>query len=401
MVKKLISLLILIGIILTPLSGNLKPQEAAALNLKSAIDWDRDGKISGTESALTTAGSFLAVSCSPIGRITGLDKITDKVADAIATAIKNAAKSIAGALGIPTSFGEVPGKLGEELAKSVSGNVPVDVENFKDEAGKKVTAIAEANKITADQTTKESTTSLCNEVNKLFNNLVKQILLEKIRTDILTWIEGGNFLDGKASKRPVIVNNWKEYLKTTADAAIGDLANEVGLGFLCSPIKFQIQVTLRKPPEFKDRVKCSLTQDILKNIENFYQDFRKGGWITYQESWQPENNMFGLALLSVEEAAKREDAAKTAAQNEAVAGGGFLSKKNCITVTLPGGKTTEDCTIRTPGSVVGSAVSETLVNSPLGSVLSQDELGGFVGDIIDALINKITREGINKLKAGF
>lgn len=236
-------------------------------------------------------------------------------------------------------------------------------------------------------------TSVCDSIKKALNQAIKQQILQALVNDVTDWIKRGY-------KGKVVVSDWRDLVANAGQAAVGDLAKEVGLGSLCSPFKFQIQITLATPPKFNTRATCTL-DDIVANIQSFYNDFRNGGWIAYQESWQPQNNVFGLALLAVDEAAKREDAAKTAAQNENIAGGGFLSQKNCVTVTLPSGQTTEKCTITSPGSFIGNAAAESLVKTPLGSVIGADELGGYLSIIIDTALNELIKGQINKLRQGF
>ncbi len=234
--------------------------------------------------------------------------------------------------------------------------------------------------------------SLCDSMKRALNNAIKNELLGKLQNDILDWIERGG-------TGPVIVNNWGEFLNTAADDALGGVVQDLGGNFLCSPIKLQVQLTLQRPQRFQRQVTCTLS-GIVNNIQDFYGDFKKGDWLAYQTQWQPQNNYYGATLIALDEAAKREYEAKIAAQNEGLAGGGYLSKKDCVTVTLPGGGTAENCQISSPGSLVGNAAAEVLVKSPIGAVLSQEELAGFLDTIINAAVNKIISSSIDNLKAG-
>lgn len=211
--------------------------------------------------------------------------------------------------------------------------------------------------------------------------ILKKTLLDRLVDRIIDWINGGNV-------KAKIVGDWKEFLKQAGKDAVGELAQEVGAGFLCSPFNLQVRITLQEPQRFTQRVTCTL-DSIVRNIQDFYGDFRKGDWLAYQTQWQPQNNYYGATLIALDEADKREDAAVTAAQNEAVAGGGFLSSKEC--------DAQGHCKIITPGKLVGDTVSEILVKTPISTILSAQDIDAYATAIANAAINRLVKTGVDKL----
>lgn len=236
-------------------------------------------------------------------------------------------------------------------------------------------------------------TSVCDSIKKALGQAFKQQILQALVNDITSWIKRGY-------KGKVIVTDWKDLVNNAGQAAVGEFAQSIGAGFLCSPFNFQIQFLLTQHPDFDTKARCTL-DDIVGNINNFYTDFRSGGWIAYQESWAPQNNFYGATLAAIREADRVHDEAADAAKSEGIANQGFLSQKNCVTVTLPGGGTKEQCTTTSPGSFIGNAAAETLVKTPIGAVIGADELGGYLKVIIDTALNELIKKQVDDIKQGF
>ncbi|MDP3999438.1 MAG: hypothetical protein Q8P76_02495 [bacterium] len=236
-------------------------------------------------------------------------------------------------------------------------------------------------------------TSVCDSIKKALNQAFKQQILQALVNDITAWIKRGY-------KGKVIVTDWRELVSNAGQAAVGEFAQSIGAGFLCSPFNFQIQFLLTEHPDFDTKARCTL-DDIVGNIDNFYTDFRQGGWIAYQTSWAPQNNFYGATLLAIREANRVHDEAADAAKNEGIANQGFLSQKNCVTVALPGGGTKEQCTTTNPGSLIGNAAAEVLVKTPIGAVIGADELGGYLKVIIDTALNELIKKQVDDVKQGF
>ena len=218
------------------------------------------------------------------------------------------------------------------------------------------------------------------DVLKVAVSSLKRRLLSMVTDQIVNWVEGGG--------KPLFVTDWKGFLSDAANIAAGDFAIELGLEDLCSPFGLQVRLSILNPPRFTDYVSCTL-DDIVGNIENFYEDFRNGGWFAYSEMWLPQNNYYGAVFMAMNERDVRIAEEAQASILEAVSGNGFLGTRKCD----PSGRF---CTITTPGAQVGALVAKA-VGSDIDYLIEADDLAVYVGAIADALINRLVRSGAEGL----
>ncbi len=209
---------------------------------------------------------------------------------------------------------------------------------------------------------------------------LKRRMLNIVVDQIIGWIEGEG--------QPKFVTDWKSFISDAANIAVGDVAYELGLGFLCNPFSLNVQLTLLKPPRFNDFIACTL-DDIVGNIQNFYDDFRNGGWLSYAELWQPRNNYYGSVLMAMQERDRRIANETEASVFEALSGGGFLGTRRCDS-------TGRFCSITTPGSQIG-ALAAKAIGSDIDYLINANDLAVYVGAIADALINRLIRSGAEGL----
>lgn len=169
--------------------------------------------------------------------------------------------------------------------------------------------------------TKQGTNSTLSESQKCLRDTVVKILGDYIVDQTITWIQGGG--------KPKFVQNWNSFFKDAVNAGVGEVIKESGAAFLCEPFKFQVKISLYPVQRFKQKIDCTLDK-VVGNINNFMNDFTQGSWVGYGSLWAPNNNYFGQILLTYDESSQRASAKKEAAQNEALAGGGFLSVQKCV-----------------------------------------------------------------------
>ena len=205
---------------------------------------------------------------------------------------------------------------------------------------------------------------------------LKRQLLDVVVDQIIGYIQGGG--------KPQFVTDWRGFLADAGQAAVGDFAQSLGLGFLCEPFSLQVQINLLPVPKFSQRAQCTLKQ-IVGNIQAFYSDFRTGGWIAYGTAYQPQNNYFGALLMSTFEAERRRGIAESAAYAEAISGGGFLGKKDKNGNTV------------TPGSTLNALTSKA-VGSDIDYILSADQLSDYASAIASALFNRVLQEGLAEVQ---
>jgi len=197
-------------------------------------------------------------------------------------------------------------------------------------------------------------------------------------------------------------------MRGASNAAIGETIRQTDAAFLCSPFKAQIMLQLQPTPKFSESVRCSL-DDIVNNIDDFYNDFSKGGWIGYAELMQPQNNYYGVALQVSANLNEQSAKAVDAASKEVQAGSGFLSVKKC-----KGGGTKnpspkdidelglmkdfqgnyckeENLENTTPGNIVGAAVANAVTADSQWAANIQS----YTAALINALISRLTKEGLS------
>src|SRR5262249_45212761 len=132
--------------------------------------------------------------------------------------------------------------------------------------------------------------------------------------------------------KPAFVTNWDGFLEETAtnaaNVAISSL-NDVTHGQLCSSFGPLITLQLRQRYLTEIPTTCTLDQ-VIRNVEGFYQSFENGGWIAYGALTSPGGNYYsGLleAQIAVENkinSAKQNQIANVQSNN------GFLGQKVCV-----------------------------------------------------------------------
>lgn len=217
------------------------------------------------------------------------------------------------------------------------------------------------------------------------------IRIVNMMTDqVVQWVQGGG--------EPRFITDWEGFLNDSFQAGVGDVINEGNLKFLCRPFNFQLKIALLPVPTFSERVSCTL-DDIVANIQDFYDDFRNGSWIAYDSLYEPENNFWGVALMTSIAGYSEGEKQKEAAQQEAQAGKGFLSVKKCVRTgrTDPYDPKTEKCLeyeIVTPGDTVGQVVADA-IGAPTDALVN---VQGIVSAIVNAAINRVMTEGLSLMK---
>lgn len=230
----------------------------------------------------------------------------------------------------------------------------------------------------------------------IFETLKKRIL-DMMVDQIIVWIQGGG--------DPQFVIDWQGFFQEAAGAVAGDFSKELGLGFLCSPFSLQLRLSMLPVERFTERASCTLDR-IVGNIQNFYDDFRNGGWIAFDSSLQMNNNYFGALWYAWDERNNRIADALFAKDREVITGKGFLSTKRCydkntgyVYDNKHEGEEGVVCEIVTPGDTIGSIVSDAIYGSSIGWLLSSNDLTHYVAAIANAAINRMISEGAGLLGA--
>jgi hypothetical protein len=225
---------------------------------------------------------------------------------------------------------------------------------------------------------------------------VAKRLIDYVVDQTVNWIQGGG--------KPKFVGNWSGFLKKAGDIAFDEIIRDVRLARL---------ISLAAIPKFSQRITCTL-DEVVENIEDFYNDFSKGGWIAYNEAWQPQNNYYGISLMIADETLLRTDTQTEAAKSEATASGGFLSPKKCKgeSFTTAEYNQLDDqrylvqdsfgnwcfanaLEIQTPGSLAGQALASAITADTQWAANIQS----WTSALINAAINRLITKGVNEMQS--
>ncbi|MBI2278761.1 MAG: hypothetical protein HYU81_01715 [Candidatus Brennerbacteria bacterium] len=349
---------------------------------------------------------------------------------------------------------ELGGKAAEKALDTAKGILSTEVpitdpegnrqrEELKDKQDRLITEqkIAELNADTRQK---------CAELLKTTNESIKRALLYQLSTQVVEWIQTG--------KTPQFVKQPGVFLEESGRLALDRFISRTAPR-LCQSFRTKIQLEIpsvaKRDNPFYEEITCSLDR-VVKNADNFYQDFRKGGWIAYSESLKPKNNYFGASLMAQDQALEEAARAKEEAARDIAAGRGYRSQRQCVewakyelkrtpdpfmlSDTLSVGSTfyarTETRTgttkegtppgaegytntkgdqkfwaadglsfwqcerdeITNPGTVA-AGLSEKVAQSDFESLANADDASVLLQTIEDAIVNKLAKSGVKGLKS--
>ncbi len=275
----------------------------------------------------------------------------------------------------------------------------------------------------------------CRELLKTTTETIKRSLLYQLSNQITQWIVN--------DEKPQFIKDPGQFLKDTAQLAIDRTISRIAPR-LCEPFQLsivaQIPTTNRQANPFYEELTCTLDQ-VTDNIGAFYNDFRNGGWISYQEMWKPQNNYYGASMLVEEELARQQYAATQLVEQDLQRGSGFPSQTQCVEwrlyvptecrlndlqkkmsdiLNVSGvcyeydGETISyeaippkersgafwACTrdeITNPGTVT-ARLGEKAQQMELNQLENTDDIENFLDTIGDAIINKLVKSGVTGLQ---
>ena len=216
--------------------------------------------------------------------------------------------------------------------------------------------------------------------------------ISRIVDSTVTWINSG--FDGN----PAYVTDPGQYFTDVADGVAGEFIKGSELGFLCSPFQANIKVSLLKQYSPEQPFQCTLDQ-VVGNIENFYDDFSQGGWDAWFSMTQDSsNNPYGAYLQAKIELDSRITDALHIKQDQLNWGRGLLSYEKCEGITIPANNSDsgkEECLDYTTAKpikkkiVTPGATIENQLSNVLGTGIRQLELADEFDEIVGALIGQL------------
>ncbi len=126
-------------------------------------------------------------------------------------------------------------------------------------------------------------------VNNVALAALKKRLIDTMTDEIITWINGGG--------SPKFITNFgQEVFQPALNQAVGDTVQQI-MPSLCSPYSFNVSLALTAPQPLSQPSNCTLNS-IVANFNDFRKNFNIGGAIGYSELLQPQNNQYGVDILT-------------------------------------------------------------------------------------------------------
>lgn len=187
--------------------------------------------------------------------------------------------------------------------------------------------------------------------------MAAKVILHEFSQQIVRWIRTGQspFFSG-GTDGSLFVTNIQDFLTDAADNQASLFLREYfgpAWNNLCAPFRLTVGSSIaqsygRGYGSFGPQARCSLT-DVVDNVEDFYSDFRNGGWDAYIKTARYENTPWGLLTLSAGTSYDREIAAVEANFGDFLAGAGFPGLRKCVEGLNPVTGDIEDNPTLTPG----------------------------------------------------
>jgi len=247
---------------------------------------------------------------------------------------------------------------------------------------------------------------------------IKHHLMKMMVDQIVMWIQGGG--------KPKFVTNPKEFLWDTVNVAVGDAIWNSDLRWLCYPFHFKLWILSNYfyQPYY---ARCTL-EDIVGNIENFFEDFRNGSWISWRQVYlDPQNSYWGAMLISHDLYLSNFSKEQSKRKNEMLVGDQFLGIKkrkydmdSCddecrerkYSDCIADGKDEEECRkesldsccqyqdiTETPGKAISYALFSAQ-DAPFKEIANADKFEDYAAIIVDALITRLITESGGLLGIG-
>lgn len=180
----------------------------------------------------------------------------------------------------------------------------------------------------------------------------------------------------------------------------GYLSNDIKKSYGVSPNQktplFGQNTRVDSLQPFSLQANCTMPNNF--NLTNYQQDFAgNGGWDTWARMMQPQNNPYGLMLLSQNEIQKQRDLQQSADTNQALAGNGSLGVSgngaaDSCQIMGPNNQCLYYKNIKTPGSVIAQGVGAT-IGAQFQWLTTAQGLNTIIGDATEVMLNRLLNFG--------
>lgn len=261
------------------------------------------------------------------------------------------------------------------------------------------------------------------KLEKIALETLKDQLIHRLVQQVIKWVQGGG--------KPQFVTDWKGFLGDAVSRGIGQTLYEISPR-ICEPFRPLIQIAFQPVNIHEEYAACTLG-DIVRNLENFYNDFKYGGWISYGSILRPEGNFYGSLIIARDVALIRASEEKESEKSDVESSRGFLSMKTCVKWTnsdvmkkeladqyakkgdkkicgpakfkgqeLPDGyciiQVCDRYENRTPGEVIGFSVSQAIGNSPIARIVNAQDIAALVSALVNSALMKLMKSATGLLR---
>ena len=223
-------------------------------------------------------------------------------------------------------------------------------------------------------------------------------LIRAFTNQVIGWIQQ----DG--GENVGFVGDLQAQLRREADIEGANFLNNLAGVNLCGDIGAALKISLRTPSNLQQKLGCTVTE-IVANVNDFYQDFSKGGWPAFLKiGLEPQNNPYGAYLIALDAKVSAEASARDSLLQKFLAGSGFLgvgSKlKRCVPIqpTGPGQPIGEECHYEEKITLPGKAISDEfgrLLHTDIDFLNAAREIDDAIIAVANALIGKMISSAVS------
>jgi hypothetical protein len=177
--------------------------------------------------------------------------------------------------------------------------------------------------------------------------IVKNFIMSEMQKTVLKWVQGNGV--------PKFIQNWSETLVNaytqSAISALNSQMQCINMAPFAGQIKLTIGATY--PPNSATNV-CAVQfqAGLANNLNNFYNNFSNGGWVTFGETLLPDNNYYGALFFTAQAVGNAAQTGQTVAQTQAIANQGWIGKSVCVGSSGNGVDPTTGCK---PGDILAAS----------------------------------------------
>ncbi|MDP1689575.1 MAG: hypothetical protein Q8L47_05640 [bacterium] len=224
-------------------------------------------------------------------------------------------------------------------------------------------------------------------------------VIDAMNKQMVEWVTGG------AGGSPKFIQNWETYLSGAYNVGFYSVGGELREATICDQFKNKlidsnwkgVSLPVDANSPFRSRMNCTLDTHLGQqgySREDYQNDFRSGGWSAYKEQlFQPQNTYLGAYFMAQDEATERGYSKQNAAQQQGLAGKGYLPVKRCAIGTA------DNCLqweITTPASVFESALNAS-TKSRFDYIVNADQIVSMALIMADGFANKLIQSGVDGL----